>query len=445
MKATAEKLENNTVVLDIEVDADQLSGAMDQAYRKLVKEIPVPGFRKGKTPRMVFENFVGKAALYNEAMEYVIPDAYVAAVDETGVQPVAPPEFDVEQVEEGKEIKFKATVKVKPEVVLGQYKGLSVARAEAKVTDDDIDKELAKLQDRHAQLINLEEGAVENGDTAILDFVGRRDGEEFEGGRGNDYSLEIGSGSFIPGFEDQLIGAQIGVTREVNVTFPDDYQMTELAGEDAVFTVTVKSLKRKELAPLDDEFAKDVSEFDTLEELRNDVLNKLNVTAEDIIQQQIKNEALQIAVENAQVDIPEEMVTSRIEEMVENMERRIMTQGLNMENYLLYTGSNMDELKESFHDDALNGVKISLVLEAIAKAEEIEVSDEELDQEINTMAANYQQDATMLRRILEGKNQVQMVKDGLQQQKALNLIADQAELVIAPVPASEEEEAVKDE
>ncbi len=438
MKATAEKLENNTVVLDVEVDAEQLASALDQAYRRLVKDVNVPGFRKGKTPRVVFENYVGKAALYNEAVEYVIPDAYMQAVNETGIEPVAQPQFEVEQVEEGKEVKFKATVRVKPEVTLGQYKGLEVTKSKVEVTEQDVEQELDKLQDRHAQLISLEEGAVANGDVTLIDFIGRKDGVEFEGGKGTDYSLEIGSGSFVPGFEDQLIGATIGETRDISVTFPEDYQNEDLKGQEAVFTVTVKDIKRKEIAPLDDEFAKDVSEFDTLEELRADLLNKLKETGENLAQQQIKTETVQKAVENAAVDVPEEMVDTRVNDMIENMERRIMTQGLNMENYLLYTGTTMDDLKKSFRDDAKKGVKTTLVLEAIVKEEAIEVSEEELDKEVAAMAESYQQDAKLLRKILEGKNQIQFIREGLQQQKAIDFIAEQAVLVEGTKQPAEE-------
>ncbi|WP_166510394.1 trigger factor [Desulfallas thermosapovorans] len=429
MKATAEKLENNTVVLDVEVDAEQLAKALDQAYRKLVKDVHVPGFRKGKTPRVVFENYVGKAALYNEAVEYVIPEAYMKAVDETGIEPVSQPQLEIEQMEEGKAVKFKATVRVKPEVELGQYSGLEVTKPKADIDEKDVDKELAKLQERHAQLINVEEGAVASGDLAIIDFTGRKDGVEFEGGKGTDYSLEIGSGTFVPGFEDQLIGAGVGETRDITVTFPEDYPNEDLKGQEAVFTVTVKGIKRKELAALDDEFAKDVSEFDTLEELRNDLLNKLKEAAEKQAEQQIKGEAVQKAVGNATVDIPEEMVDTRVEEMLDNMERRLLSQGLNMENYLKYTNSSIDDLKKSFRDDARRGVKTTLVLEAIAKKEAIEVSDEDLEKEIARMAENYQQDPGVLRKILEGRNQIEFIREGLQQQKTIDFIAERAKLV----------------
>jgi len=413
---------------------------LEQAYRKMVKQIAIPGFRKGKTPRPVFEKFVGKEALYSEAIEYFVPDAYMQAVEESGIYPVAQPEFDIGEFEEGREVRFKAVVKVKPTVTLGQYKGLEVAKTESEITEDDVLRELAKLQERHAQLISLETGIVENEDIAIIDFIGRRDGEEFEGGQATDYSLEIGKGTFIPGFEEQLLGMQVGETKEINVTFPEDYHTDDLKGADVVFTVSLKSIKRKELAPLDDEFAKDVSEFDTLEELREDVLNKLKETAENIIQQRIKGDALRQATENAQVDIHEEMIDSRVEEIAENVEKRIATQGLSMENYLLYTGSNSEEFKESLREEAKEDVKVSLVLEAIVEAEGIEVSEEEVDKEIQTMATNYQQDPQMLRRILEGKKQLPVIKNNLQQQKAVDLIATHVVLIDAPAALVEQAE-----
>lgn len=429
MKATAEKLDNNEVLLDVEVDADQLDRAMEQAYRKLVKTVNVPGFRKGKVPRPVFENFVGKAALYNEAVEMVVPEAYMEAVRETGVEPVSQPQVELVQVEEGQPVKFKAKVRVKPEVELGQYTGLQVTKPSPEATDQDVENELQKLQERHARLENLEEGAVQQGDIAVIDFVGRKDGEEFEGGKGEDYSLEIGSGTFIPGFEDQLVGAQIGETREVKVTFPEDYPNEDLKGQPVVFTVTVKGIKRKEVSALDDEFAKDVSEFDTLEELKTDIRNKLAEAAEKKAKQQVNNEAVRKAVENATVDIPDEMVELRLMEMLDNMESRLQAQGLTMENYLKYTGSTQEQLKESLRDDAARGVKTTLVLEAIAKKEDLQVTEEDLEQEIARMAELYRQEPEVLRKILEGQNQMDFIRESLVQQKAIEFIAERAELV----------------
>lgn len=438
MKATAEKLENNTVKLDVEVDAEQLNKALDQAYRKLVKKVNVPGFRKGKAPRKVFEKFIGKEILYNEAVEMVIPDAYMQAVDETGIEPVAQPQLELEQIEEGETVKFKANVRVKPEVILGQYIDLEVTKPQVEVTGQDVEDELKKLQEKHAQITNLEEGTVVQGDIAVIDFVGRKDGVEFEGGTGTDYSLEIGSNTFVPGFEEQLVGAAVGETKEVTLTFPEDYANEELKGQETVFSVTVKSIKRKEIASLDDEFAKDVSEFDTLEELRTDLLNKLKETAEKQAKQQINNETIQKALDNAEVDIPEEMIDTRVEEMFGNMEQKLMTQGLNMENYLKYTNSTPDDLKNNLRDDAKRGVKLTLVLEAIIKEENLEVSDEDMDKEISSMAENYKQDVEVLRKILEGQNQAEYIRDSLKQQKAIDFIVERAKLVEDTNPSVEE-------
>src|SRR5450830_1064090 len=262
MKANAERIEKNTVLLEIEVDVEQFDQAMEKAYRSLVQKFTVPGFRKGKTPRQVFERFVGKGAILEEAMDAVIPEAYYEAVAETGIEPIDQPKVDIVQAEEGKPVVFKATVQVKPEVILAQYKEVEVNKPSTEVPDEEVVKSIERLQQRHAKLITLEEGTIEKGDVAVLDFLGKVNEVPFKGGEGRDYTLEIGSGSFIEGFEDQLIGIKIGETNDINVTFPEKYQAEELAGEDAVFTVTVKGIKRKELADLDDEFAKDVSEFD---------------------------------------------------------------------------------------------------------------------------------------------------------------------------------------
>ena len=429
MKATAEKLENNEVLLEVEVDAGQLDSAMEQAYRKLVRTVNVPGFRKGKVPRIVFENFVGKAALYNEAVEIVVPEAYTEAVKETGVEPVAQPQVDLVQVEEGKPVKFKATVRVKPEVDLGQYTGLEVTKPVVEVTDRDVDGELQKLQQRHARLENLTEGALENGDIALIDFVGRKDGVEFEGGEGTDYSLEVGSGTFVPGFEEQLVGASVGETREISVTFPEDYPKEDLTGQQVVFTVTVKGIKRKEVSALDDEFAKDVSEFDTLEELKADIQKKLAESAQKEAENRIKGEAVQKAVENATVDIPEEMIEMRLLEMLGSMEERLQAQGMTVDNYLQYTNSSREQLKESLRDDAARGVKSTLVLEAIAKKESVAVDDEDLEREIARMAEHYKQEPGVLRKILEKQNQLDYIREGLIRQKTIEFVSGRAELV----------------
>lgn len=438
MKATAERIEKNTVLLEVEVDQEQFSVAMDQAYKKLVKKVSIPGFRKGKAPRVVLERYVGKRALYDEAVEIVLPEAYFKAVEDTGIEPVAQPEVELVQFEEGKPVVFKAKVVVKPEVRLGQYAGLEITKPNQEVTEEDIEQEILRLQNRHAKLVTLEEGTVENKDLVTIDFEGKIEGVPFEGGQANDYTLEIGSSTFIPGFEEQITGMTVGETRDINVKFPDDYGKEELAGKDAVFTVTVKTIKRKEFAPLDDEFAKDVSEFDTLEELRADLANKLKKAAEEKAGAQVRNQVIAKAVENSEVEIPPEMVDNRVEEMIGSMERRLMNQGISLENYLKYTNSNMDEMKERIRPDAEEGLKQTLVIEAVAKAENIEVSEEDLNREIDRMSQEMTQDPDIIRKILEGQDQLDLIKKGIMRDKAVELMADKAVLVEGTNPPAGE-------
>ncbi|MGQ9556511.1 MAG: trigger factor [Desulfurispora sp.] len=426
MKATAERIEKNTVLLEVEVEPSQFEQAVDRAYRKLVHKVSIPGFRKGKAPRVIFERFVGKEVLMNEAVELVVPDAYQQAVQDTGVEPVAPPELEVVQLEDGKPFVFKARIVVKPEVKLGQYKGLEVSTPDVTVTDEDIDNELKKLQNRYARLLTLEEGQVQNGDLVSIDFEGKIDGEPFAGGQASDYTLEIGSRTFIEGFEEQLVGMSVGETRDINVRFPDDYGKEELAGKDAVFTVTVKLIKRKELSPLDDEFAKDVSEFDTLAELREDIAGKLQEAAREKADAQVKQQVLEKAVAQAEMDIPEEMIAAQTEETLQNMETRLLNQGLSLDNYLQYTNSNRDELRVKMREDVISNIKQSLVLEAVARAEGLGVSEEEVDAEINKMSERLRQDAAVVRKILEARGQLGAVKENLLREKALQLLADSA-------------------
>ncbi len=425
MKATAE----NTVLLEVEVEAEKFSEAVDQAYKKISKKVNIPGFRRGKAPRVVMERYIKKEAVYDEAIELTLPKAYVSAVEDTGIEPVSQPEVELVQVEDGKSLIFKAKVVVKPEVKLGQYYGTEVEELEVTVTDEDVQNEMKRLQNRHAKLITLEEGTVEKGDMAVIDFEGKVDGVPFEGGKANDYTLEIGSGTFIPGLEDGMVGMAINETKDINVTFPEDYNNADLAGKPAVFTVTVKSIKRKELLPLDDEFAKDISEFDTLEELREDVRNKLNKAAEARKKNHIRMQVLAKAIENAEVDIPTEMIDNRVNEMVKNMAERMAVQGYTLEQYLTYTESTLEQLKEKIRPDAEESVKETLVLDAIIKAENLEVSDEELDEEIKRMSKEMNQDADMIRRIIEAQEQIDMIKMGMLRERVIDLMAEKAVLV----------------
>ncbi len=428
MKANAERIEKNTVLLEIEVEAEQFDQAIDKAYRKMVQKVNVPGFRKGKTPRPIFERFIGKEAIMEEAMEAVVPEAYYQAVAETGIEPVEQPKVDVVQAEAGKPVVFKATVQVKPEVVLGQYKEVEVNKPSTEVSEEEVTQSLEKLQQRHAQLLTLEEGTIEKGDIATLDFLGKVDGVPFKGGEGSDYTLEIGSGSFIEGFEDQLIGVSIGETKDLNVTFPEKYQAEELAGKDAVFTVTVKGIKHKELADLDDEFAKDVSEFDTLEELKTDIKNKLKDAAEDRAKSQVRQDIVSKIVDSAEVDMPAPMVDTQLSDMIHNLEGRLSSQGITLENYLKFANTTMEDLKEKMQPDAVWTAKMNLVMETIAKAEDIKATDEEIKEETEKIAKYYNKDLDEFQKMIENQGQIDFIIDQIVREKTLQFLADSAKI-----------------
>lgn len=432
MKATVDRIEKNKVTLEVEVDTEAFSSAVEQAYKKLVKKVNIPGFRKGKAPRPIVERYIGKEALYEEAVEIVLPNAYMQAVTETGIEPVTQPEVELVQLEEGMPVVFKATVVVKPEVKLGQYVGLELEAPSTEVSEADIDGDLEKLRNRHAKLVTLEEGTVVKGDLVNIDFEGKIDGIPFEGGKAENYSLEIGSASFIPGFEEQIEGMALESTGDINVKFPDDYGKEELAGKDAVFTVTVKLIKRKELAPLDDEFAKDVSEFDTLEELRADLANKLKEAAEANKIASLRNQVVTKSVANAEMEVPAEMVDSRVDEMVKGMERRMMSQGLDLETYLKYTNSNVDEMRERLKPDAETGLKQTLVLDAVAVAEKMAVEDQDIEAEILRMSKEMNQEAEMIRKIMEGQDQLASLKESLLREKAIAFMLEKAVENAAP-------------
>jgi len=426
LKATAERIEKNTVQLDIEVDAEQFSQALDKAYRKMVKQVNVPGFRRGKTPRPIFERFVGKEALYEEAMETLVPEVYYQALEDTGVEPIDQPNIEIMPVEDGKPVQIKATVDVKPEVDLGQYKGLEVVKHVTEVQDRDVEYELGRMRERHAKLITLDEGTVQEGDQVEIDFLGKIDGEPFEGGEGKDYPLTIGSKTFIPGFEDQLVGMPVGEKKEINVRFPADYHVPAVAGKDATFEVTVKSIKRKELLELDDEFAKDVSEFDTLEELKADIRNRLIKNAEERAEQQFKQDVIDIAVGNANVEIPEKMIEMELDESIRNMERRLQSQGMDLDTYLEFTNRSMEQLREQMLPDIERRVRTNLVLEAIAKHEGIKPSEEEVKEECEKVATYYNQDPEEFYNILKKERQLGFIIDSLTMEKTVNFLVENA-------------------
>lgn len=440
MKAVAEKIEKNRVQLKIEVDVDEVEQALQRAYKKVVKQVNIPGFRKGKAPRKIVENYVGKEVLYNEAVDMMVPNAYYDAVKETAIEPIDQPQVELVQMKEGQPLIFTATVDVKPEVKLGQYKGVPVQKKEAVVTNKDVDEYLKAMQERYAKLVTVEQGSVEQGNVAVIDFEGFIDGQPFEGGKRENYPLHVGSGTFIPGFEDQLVGLGSGEEKELHVTFPEDYSQESLAGKEAVFKVTVKEIKRKELSPLDDEFAKDVSEFDTLQELRTDVENKLKDTREKFILQEMKNEVVKKVSQAAEVEIPPVLIERRIDSMVNDFRRKLAQQGLSLEKYLDHTQTSMEDLRKQYRDQAEQSVKTDLVLEAVAKAEGIEATEEEVEAEVEKMAKAYGQKPEQVKAVLGAQDNLEALKYSVTMDKTINFLLDSAEKVAPETQEKEETE-----
>lgn len=408
MSAKWEKLEGNRGVLTIEVEAAKVNEGLDAAFKKVVKSINVPGFRKGKMPRQMFEQRFGVEALYQDALDILLPDAYANAIDETGIEPVDRPEIDIDQMEKGKNLIFKATVIVKPEVKLGEYKGLEVEQLDTTVTDEDVDAEVKKLQERQAELVVKEEGAAELGDTVVIDFEGFVDGVAFEGGKGENYSLELGSGQFIPGFEEQLVGVATGGEKDVEVTFPEEYHAAELAGKPAVFKVKLHEIKAKELPELDDEFAKDVDEeVETLAALKEKIKNDLVEGKKHGAEHHVRETVVEKAAANAEIDVPSVMVETEIERMMKEFEQRLQMQGLNLDLYFQFSGQDKAALSEQMKEEAETRVRVNLTLEAISKAENVEVTEEDVNAEIEKMSAMYNMSADDIKKALGSLEGVQ--------------------------------------
>ena len=390
MSAKFEKLEGNQGVLTVEVDAETVSTSLDSAFKKVVKQINVPGFRKGKMPRPLFEKRFGIESLYQDAIDIMLPEAYTSAVEEAGIEPVDRPEIDVEQIEKGKAFIFTAKVTLKPEVKLGEYKGLEVEAFDTNVTDEDVENEIKALQEKQAELVVKEEGKAENGDTVIMDFEGFVNDEAFEGGKAENYSLELGSGQFIPGFEEELVGLATGDSKDVNVTFPEEYHAAELAGKPAVFKVTVHEIKGKVLPELDDEFAKDVDdEVETLDALKEKIKSRLEHDKKHEEEHYLQNTVVEKATANAEVDIPAVLIDNEVDRMLQEFEQRLQMQGMNLELYFQFSGQNEEALRGQMKDEAEQRVRGNLTLEAIVKAENIEVTDEEVNAELQKMADTY--------------------------------------------------------
>ena len=425
MSLQVEKLEKNMAKLTIEVSAEDLDKAMEKAYQKQKSRISLPGFRKGKAPRKMIESMYGKGVFMEDAVNSLVPQEYTKALGECDLEIVSQPEINVTQMEPGKALIFTADVAVKPEVTLGDYKGVEVPKSEITVTDEEVDAEVKKEQDKNARTVAVEDRAAANGDITTIDFEGFVDGVAFDGGKGTDYALTLGSGTFIPGFEDQLVGANTGDHVEVKVTFPEEYQAKELAGKEAVFQCDVKKIETKEVPELDDEFAKDVSEFDTLAEYKEDVKKNLTEKKEKEARTAKENAAVDKAIENAQMDIPDLMIQTQCRQMMDDFARRMQQQGLSMDQYFQFTGQSMDKMMEDMKPQALKRIQTRLVLEKIAETENTQPSEEEITEEIQKMADAYKMEADKIREAI-GEDGIEQLKKDLSVQKAVTLIADAA-------------------
>ena len=425
MKVTVENGENQQVTLTIEVEAAEVNKAVEQACKRLANRVSIPGFRKGKAPRMIVERHVGKDAVLQEAFDIVAPKALSKAFDEQKIDPVTRPSVDIETLEEGKDLVFKATVTPRPEVKLGDYKGLNVPKNEVNITDEDVEKQLKTFQDRQGKLVDAPEGAeVKDGDFTTLDFKGFVDGEAFDGGEGKDYPLQIGSNSFIPGFEDQLVGAKIGEERDVKVKFPEEYHAKELAGKDATFKCTIRSIKTKELPAIDDELAKKVSKFETLDELKADIRKNLEENAERTAENDQKSAAIEMATNNITVDIPAVMIDNRVTAMIQEMAMRLEQQGMKLEQYLQYAGTDIAKLREQYRETAEKNVKTDLMLEEVAKAENIKVEAKDLDEEVAAMAAAYGATPQQVQKIIKEQGRIGDLAASVLRKKTAQFIID---------------------
>lgn len=425
MKVTKEQQEKNSVKLTITVDAETFEKGVQKAYLKNVKKIALPGFRKGKAPRKIIEQYYGAGVFFEDAINFVCPEAYEEALKETGVEAVSRPEIDVVEIESGKDFVFTATVTTKPEVELGDYNAISVKKVTYRTTQKEIEAEIKKVQEQNARIIPVEDRAVKEGDLTVIDFEGFTDGVAFDGGKGTDYSLEIGSGAFIPGFEDQLVGAEIGKEVEVNVTFPKDYHSEDLKGKKAMFKVTVKEIKEKQLPEINDEFVKDVSEFDTLDDYKKDIKEKIAKSNEQRGRQETENNVIDEVLKIATVEIPDCMIDTQLENIARDFDYRLSMQGLNLAKYLEMTGSNIDAFKEQFKEQAEKQVKTSLVLEAVAKAENVKATEKDIETEMKKVAESYNMELDKVKDLFKDEER-KSLENEIITQKTVDLLVKNA-------------------
>ena len=427
MSSKVEKIENNVAKLEIHVPPEDFAKAMEKAYRKNVKRFNIPGFRKGKAPMKIIEMQYGEGVFYEDAFDFVFPEAYRKAIDENQLEPVAQPEIDIETISKAEGVVIKAEVAIKPEVELGTYKGIKVEKREVNIGDEEVALELESMREKNARLISVEDRGIKVGDTAIIDFKGFIDGEAFEGGEGINHPLEIGSGQFIPGFEDQLVGVKVGEDAEVEVRFPEEYHAKEFAGKEAVFQVKVKEIKEKELPELDDEFAKDVSEFDTLEELKEDIKKRLQESEEHRIQHEVEDAVLAKVVENASMVIPEAMIRAEVDRMMGDFDYQLRMQGINLEDYFKYTNVDEDQFKDNLKEDAERKLEMDLTIEKIIEVEDIQANDQELEEELERVAKQYGQEVEKIKETFKDA-QLEYLKDTIKRRKCIAFLVENSEV-----------------
>ncbi|MBA1336596.1 MAG: Cell division trigger factor [Firmicutes bacterium] len=428
MNSKLEKIEKNTATLEIEIDAEQFERGLQKAYKKNVSKFNIPGFRKGKAPRIIIERHYGEGIFYEDAINMLCPDAYDAAIEEHGLHPVDKPQIDIVQIEKGKSFIFKAVVVVKPEVKLGEYKGIEIEKKEYPVSDEDVEKELSKMRDGNARMVTVEGRPAKEGDMLILDYKGFVEDEQFEGSTAENQSVVLGSGRFIPGFEEQLVGANAGDDVEVKVKFPEEYHSEGLAGKDAVFQVKVKEIKEKELPVLDDEFAKDVSEFDTLEDLKKDIKDRLEQRAGARARNEMENEVIKKVTGLAEIEVPEVMIEKQIDSMIRDFELQLMYQGLKLDDYLNHIQGSVDDLRNNLKQDAEERVRTQLTLEKISEVEGITETQEELNEEIEKMAKQYRQkDLEKFRESL-GEDELNYLKNSIIVRKTIDYLVENAKI-----------------
>lgn len=425
MAVKTESVEKNLSKITFEVSAEEFNKAIDKAYKKNASKFNIPGFRKGKAPKAVIEKYYTEAVFYDDAINDVLPAAYDEAVKESGLDIVARPEIDVEEIKKGEPVVFTALVTTKPEVTLGEYKGIEVEKVDYTVTEEDVDNDIKASQAKNARMISVDDRAVENGDIVVLDFNGSVDGVEFEGGKGEGYELEIGSNTFIPGFEEQLVGVKIGENVDVKVTFPEEYHADNLAGKDAVFACLVHEIKVRELPELNDDFASEVSEFETMDEFRADVRKRLEEQAQNRAKIETENMVIDKVVENATVDIPDAMIEAQIDNMINDFAQRLSFQGMNMEAYMQYTGQTMEMMREQFKERAQKQCLTTLVIEAVSAAEGIEAEAEEVEMQLVDMSKKYNMELDKIKELLSDV-ELDNIKKDLAMSKTVDMLVNNA-------------------